>query len=191
MESVTVSSNGKLTASPTAIHDVLLLEPRVFGDRRGWFMESFNRETFAELGITHDFVQDNQSLSGRNVLRGLHYQLTQTQGKLVRVVAGEIFDVAVDIRRSSPTFGRWTAARLSSENKKMLWMPKGCAHGFLVLSDQAEVLYKATDYYAPESERTILWNDPDLKIHWPIQAEPILSSKDLSGESFKKAQLFP
>jgi dTDP-4-dehydrorhamnose 3,5-epimerase len=175
--------------TPLAIPDVLLLEPRVFGDARGFFFESYNRETFRRLtGLDADFVQDNHSRSARNVLRGLHYQLPpKAQGKLVRAIAGEIFDVAVDLRRQSPTFGRWVAATLSAENHKQLWIPPGFAHGFLVLSELAEFLYKTTDYYAPELERCILWNDPDIAISWPLDDAPILSAKDGTGMAFAAA----
>src|SRR5580693_9808247 len=157
---------------------LLILEPRVFGDERGFFLESYNERAMAEAGIREQFVQDNHSCSSRNVLRGLHYQVKQPQGKLVRVVEGEIIDVAVDLRRSSSTFGRWESVRLSGENKRMLWIPVGFAHGFCVLSEKAHVLYKATDFYAPEYERTLAWNDPDLKIKWELDAEPIVSAKD-------------
>ncbi len=190
MGPVTTSSQGKLTAISTPVEGVLILEPRVFGDARGWFMESYNESSFAEAGIRGHFVQDNHSLSSQNVLRGLHYQLQNTQGKLVRAVRGEIYDVAVDLRRSSPTFGRWTAAHLSADNKRMLWIPVGCAHGFLVISEQAEVLYKATDFYAPAAERTILWNDLELNIEWPLVGSPILSEKDQKGVAFSKAEVF-
>ena len=176
----------------TAIPEVLVIEPKVFGDDRGFFFESFNERTFAEkTGVSARFVQDNHSRSARNVLRGLHYQIQQPQGKLVRVTAGEIYDVAVDIRRSSPTFGKWAAVVLSASNRKMCWVPPGFAHGFLVTSDHAEVQYKTTDYYAPEHERCIIWNDPDLAIRWPIQGEPILSQKDRAGLPFKQAEVFP
>lgn len=191
MQVANVSSNGKVSAIQTSIHDVLILEPKVFGDSRGWFIESFNHESFSELGIAHDFVQDNHSMSGQNVLRGLHYQVENTQGKLVRALVGEIFDVAVDIRRGSPTFRKWTATRLSAENKRMMWVPPGCAHGFLVLSPQAEVFYKATNFYTPEAERTILWNDKTLNIDWPLQGEPVLSAKDRQGLPFADVPLFP
>lgn len=175
--------------TPLAIPDVLLLEPRVFGDARGFFFESYNRETFRrQTGLDVDFVQDNHSRSARNVLRGLHYQLPpKAQGKLVRAVAGEVFDVAVDLRGQSPTFGRWVAEVLSAENRKQLWIPPGFAHGFLVLSEHAEFLYKTTDYYAPELERCILWNDPDLAIAWPFDGVPIVSSKDGMGRAFAEA----
>ena len=177
---------------PTTIPEVLLLEPRVFGDERGFFFESFNAQTFAKLsGLEVSFVQDNHSRSVKNVLRGLHYQIRQPQGKLVRVVAGEVFDVAVDIRRSSPTFGQWFGARLSAENKRQMWVPEGFAHGFLVLSDSAEFLYKTTDTWAAEHERCIAWNDPALAIDWPLDGgEPLLSDKDRQGASFALAECF-
>ena len=181
-----------MKASPTAIPDVLLIEPAVFGDARGFFMESWNRRVFSGLaGREVDFVQDNHSASARGVLRGLHYQVREPQGKLVRVVAGEVFDVAVDLRRSSPTFGRWVGERLSAENRRMLWVPEGFAHGFLVLSERAEFLYKATAYYAPENERTLLWNDPALGIAWPLQGEPLLKPKDAAGSVLAKAETYP
>ena len=173
------------------IPDVLVIEPKVFGDDRGHFYESYNeREFVRRMGITACFVQDNHSRSARNVLRGLHYQVKQAQGKLVRVVAGEVFDVAVDLRKSSPTWGKWTGARLSAENKRMLWIPVGFAHGFVVLSDSADFLYKTTDYYAPEYERCIIWNDPDIGIEWPLE-EPILAAKDKVGRRLKDAEVFP
>jgi dTDP-4-dehydrorhamnose 3,5-epimerase len=175
----------------TAIPDVLLIEPRIFGDSRGFFYESWNRKAFASAGIPADFAQDNHSRSGRNVLRGLHYQIQQPQGKLVRVTLGEAFDVAVDIRRSSPTFGRWVGFTLSAENKRMLWIPVGFAHGFAVQSDVAEVQYKTTDYYAPEHERSIAWNDPDLAIEWPLSGEPVLSARDAAGTRLRDAEIFP
>ena len=177
---------------PTTIPDVLLLEPRVFGDDRGFFFESFNVKTFAKLsGLEVVFVQDNHSRSAKNVLRGLHYQIRQPQGKLVRVVAGEVFDVAVDIRRASPTFGQWFGALLSAENKRQMWVPEGFAHGFLVLSDNAEFLYKTTDTWAAEHERCIAWNDPDLGIAWPLDgATPLLSDKDRLGAAFASAEYF-
>jgi len=175
----------------TNLPDVLIIEPRVFGDARGFFYESFNQKVWQEkTGIKETFVQDNHSRSEKNVLRGLHYQIQQPQGKLVRVVRGAVFDVAVDIRKSSPTFGRWTGAELSEENKRQLWIPQGFAHGFLVLSDAAEFLYKTTDYWAPEYERTIAWNDPDLAVAWPLQTPPILSAKDAKGTLFKEAEYF-
>lgn len=177
--------------TPTAIPDVVILEPKVFGDERGFFLESFNARAFEEAtGLTRDFVQDNHSKSVRNVLRGLHYQIQQPQGKLVRVVQGEVFDVAVDVRRASPTFGHWVGVHLSAENKKQLWVPEGFAHGFVVLSDTAEFLYKTTDYYNPAFERAILWNDPDLNIQWPISGEPQLSGKDSAASRFRDAETF-
>lgn len=175
---------------PTDIPEVLIIEPKIFADARGFFFESFNKKAAQAAGIVEDFVQDNHSRSARNVLRGLHYQVTQPQGKLVRVVVGEIFDVAVDIRRRSRTFGRWVGMNLSAENKRMAWIPPGFAHGFLVLSECAEVLYKTTDYWAPQSERTIVWSDPDLGIAWPSQEQPQLSVKDQAGAAFKEAELF-
>jgi dTDP-4-dehydrorhamnose 3,5-epimerase len=174
----------------TAIPDVLIIEPRVFGDQRGFFFESYNRRVFEPLGITGEFVQDNHSRSAKNVLRGLHYQIRQPQGKLVRVVAGEVFDVAVDIRRSSPAFGRWVGERLSAESKRMMWIPAGFAHGFLVLSEFAEFLYKTTDYWAPEHERSLLWNDPDLAIAWPISGAPTLAAKDAAAARLIDAEVF-
>ena len=180
-----------MKALATEIPDVFLIEPQVFGDSRGFFFESYNQQSFSEkIGVDVNFVQDNHSRSGKNVLRGLHYQIEQAQGKLVRVVSGEIFDVAVDIRKSSPTFGQWVGYLLSAENKQQLWVPAGFAHGFLVVSEMAEVLYKATDYYAPQHERSILWNDPDLAIAWPLTAEPILSGKDQAGQPFKEAEVY-
>lgn len=170
---------------------MLVIEPKVFGDDRGFFFESFNARDFAEAtGIKCDFVQDNHSKSSRNVLRGLHYQIQQPQGKLVRVTQGEVWDVGVDLRRGSPTFGKWVGLVLSAENKKQAWIPKGFAHGFLVLSETAEFLYKTTDYYAPQHERTIVWNDPDLGIAWPIQGEPRLAAKDAAGMAWADADFF-
>jgi len=176
----------------TDIPGVLILEPKVFGDARGFFFESYNRRAFhAATGLDPDFVQDNHSRSSQGVLRGLHYQIEQPQGKLVRVTEGEVFDVAVDIRRSSPTFGRWTGARLSAENKRMMWVPQGFAHGFLVLSEFAEFLYKTTDYYAPEHEHCIRWDDPALAIDWPLAgAMPLLSKKDEVGAALANAETF-
>lgn len=175
----------------TSIPEVLVLEPHVFGDSRGFFLESYNRKAFAaETGLDPDFVQDNHSRSVRGVLRGLHYQIFQPQGKLVRVLAGEVFDVAVDLRRSSPTFGRWVGEYLSAENKKMMWIPEGFAHGFVVTSDYAEFLYKTTDYYAPDYERCIRWDDPVLEIEWPLADKPQLSSKDAHGLAFESAEVF-
>jgi dTDP-4-dehydrorhamnose 3,5-epimerase len=174
----------------TSLPGVLLLEPRVFGDARGFFMESYNKRTMAEAGITEDFVQDNHSRSSKGVLRGLHYQILQPQGKLVRVVAGEVYDVAVDMRRSSPHFGRWTGMRLSAENKLMAWIPPGFAHGFYVVSEYAEFFYKTTNYFAPEHDRCLLWNDPTLAIDWPLDGEPILSEKDRNGKLLGKAETY-
>lgn len=176
--------------TPSELPDVLIIQPRVFEDERGFFLESYQKERFAAAGIPFEFVQDNHSLSLRGVLRGLHYQIQQAQGKLIRVVSGEVFDVAVDIRRSSPTFGQWMGINLSAENKAMLWIPPGFAHGFYVLSEQAEVLYKATDYYAPQWERTILWNDPSLGIRWPEGPAPVVSAKDAAGLPLSQAELF-
>ena len=177
-----------------AIADVLLLEPSLFGDARGFFMETWNARTFEKLGINAQFVQDNHSRSSKNVLRGLHYQVRQPQGKLVRVTAGEIWDVAVDLRRSSKSFGRWAATRIDAESHRMLWVPAGFAHGFLVLSEQAEVQYKTTDYYAPEHERTLLWNDPALAIDWPLAGapavQPTVSDKDRRGMPLAGAETF-
>ena len=182
-----------MKVTPLAIPDVLLLEPKVFGDARGFFFESFNLERFAAAaGCRPDFVQDNHSRSSRGVLRGLHYQLPpRAQGKLVRVVEGEVFDVAVDIRRGSPTFGRWVGQHLSAENKRQMWIPAGFAHGFLVLSETAEFLYKTTDYYAPELERCIAWNDPAIGIVWPGDLTPNLSEKDRQGLALAEAEVFP
>lgn len=179
-----------IQAVPTSLAGVTVLEPRVFSDERGFFFESFNEEAFASVGIRDRFVQDNHSCSYRNVLRGLHYQVRQAQGKLVRVAEGEIVDVAVDLRRSSPTFGKWHAVRLSGENKRMLWIPVGFAHGFHVLSEKAHVLYKATDFYAPEHERTLAWDDPELAIDWQRVGEPILSPKDRRGTPLRDAEKF-
>jgi dTDP-4-dehydrorhamnose 3,5-epimerase len=175
---------------PTAIPDVLILEPKIFGDARGFFFESYNKRALASSGITAEFVQDNHSRSARHVLRGLHYQIRQPQGKLVRVLSGEVFDVAVDLRKHSPTFGKSVALTLSADNKRMLWIPPGFAHGFLVLSEYAEFLYKTTDYYAPEYERSIIWNDPAVGIEWPLDAEPVLSAKDRAGLSLREAEVF-
>jgi dTDP-4-dehydrorhamnose 3,5-epimerase len=176
---------------PTEIPDVLLIEPRVFGDERGFFFESFNEKTFQDkVGTDVRFVQDNHSCSAAHVLRGLHYQIQQAQGKLVRVTAGAIFDVAVDIRRSSPTFGQWVGYELSAENKRQLWIPAGFAHGFVSLVDRTEVLYKATDFYAPTYERCIRWDDPALAIAWPLTAEPVVSAKDQVGQPLQEAEVF-
>lgn len=178
-----------MKATPTRIPDVLVIEPKVFGDDRGFFFESFNLRAFHEAtGLNVDFVQDNHSKSAHNVLRGLHYQVEQPQGKLVRVTQGEVFDVAVDIRKGSPTYGQWVGEILSAENKKQLWIPAGLAHGFVVLSETAEFLYKTTDYYAPQHERCIAWNDPDLAIAWPIEGQPLLSAKDAAGIAFRQAE---
>lgn len=175
---------------PTEIPDVLVLEPKIFGDARGFFYESYNRRALAEAGIPDDFVQDNHSRSAKGVLRGLHYQIQHAQGKLVRVITGSVFDVAVDLRKSSPTFGRWVGMELSAENKRMAWIPKGFAHGFLVTSDNAEFLYKTTDYWAPQFERSVLWNDPALAIAWPLEGEPVLSAKDAAGLPLKQCEVF-
>ena len=179
-----------MKVQPTQIAGVLIVEPDVFGDDRGFFLESFNERAMREIGIDAHFVQDNHSRSQRNVLRGLHYQIHQPQGKLVRVVRGTVFDVAVDLRRGSPSFGKWVGAELSAENKRLIWLPPGMAHGFVALSDSADFLYKATDYYAPQFERTILWNDPDLGIAWPLAGEPVLSAKDAAGLPFREAEVF-
>jgi dTDP-4-dehydrorhamnose 3,5-epimerase len=174
----------------TNLPEVVLIEPRVFGDARGFFMESWNRDTFASLGIDVDFVQDNHSRSARGVLRGLHYQIRQPQGKLVRVVNGAVFDVAVDVRRSSPHFGEWTGHELSADNQRMMWVPPGFAHGFLVLSESADFLYKTSDYYSPENERCLLWNDPAVGVVWPLDDEPALSEKDRIGSLLSQAEVF-
>ncbi|WP_374520642.1 dTDP-4-dehydrorhamnose 3,5-epimerase [Undibacterium squillarum] len=177
--------------TPTSLPEVLVIEPQVFGDSRGFFYESFNARKFAELtGVQAEFVQDNHSKSGKNILRGLHYQIQQAQGKLVRVVSGEVFDVAVDIRKSSPNFGKWVGVNLSAENSRQLWIPPGFAHGFVVLSEQAEFLYKTTDYWAPEYERCLAWNDPEIGIDWPISETPLLSAKDQLGKSLSEAEVF-
>ncbi len=175
----------------TVISDVLIVEPTVFGDERGFFYESYNERKWKELtGLDTQFVQDNHSKSSQGVLRGIHYQIKHSQGKLVRVVAGEVFDVAVDLRKSSPTFGKWVGERLSAENKKMLWVPEGFGHGFLVLSETAEFLYRTTDFYAPEHERCIIWNDLELKIEWPVDGKPQLSEKDVNGSVFAEAEYY-
>lgn len=181
-----------MKAIPTNIPDVLILEPQVFHDARGYFMETYHKQKLAALGVVADFVQDNHSRSQQGTLRGLHYQLHHTQGKLVRVVQGEIFDVAVDLRRPSPTFGHWTGARLSADNKRQLWIPPGFAHGFYTLSETVDLIYKTTDYYTPEWERTLLWNDPPLGIDWPLIVDqpPILSPKDLQGRPLVQAEVF-
>ena len=177
---------------PTEIPDVLIIEPKIFGDERGFFYESYSHTKFMEAtGLDLEFVQDNHSRSARNVLRGLHYQIQQTQGKLVRVVKGEVLDVAVDIRKSSPTFGKWVSCILSGENKRQFWVPPQFAHGFIVLSESADFLYKTTDYYAPEHERCIVWDDPDLAIDWEITDSPIVSTKDKEGALLKEAEVFP
>jgi len=177
--------------SPTALPEVLILEPKVFGDERGFFFESYNQRDFAQTtGLQTAFVQDNHSRSARNVLRGLHYQVQQPQGKLVRVVQGEVYDVAVDVRKSSAHFGRWVGVHLSAENKRQLWIPAGFAHGFVVLSDTAEFLYKTTDYYAPAHERCIRWDDPAIGIRWPIAAPPLLAAKDAAGKLLAEAEVF-
>jgi dTDP-4-dehydrorhamnose 3,5-epimerase len=178
----------KLT--PTPIHGAVLIEPRVFADSRGFFLESFNERRLAEVGVTGPFVQDNHSRSEKNVLRGLHYQIGQPQGKLVRVVSGEVFDVAVDLRVGSPSFAKWFGVRLSEADHRMFWIPPGCAHGFLVLSERADFLYKATDYYAPEQERTLAWNDPELRIEWPLVGEPVVSAKDAAGRALREAEVY-
>ncbi|WP_460132221.1 dTDP-4-dehydrorhamnose 3,5-epimerase [Pseudomonas sp. S1_E04] len=176
----------------TELPGVLIIEPKVFGDERGFFYESYNARDFAQATGSHqDFVQDNHSRSQKGVLRGLHYQIEHAQGKLVRVTAGEVLDIAVDIRRSSPHFGKWASVRLSAENNRQLWIPPGFAHGFVVLSDYAEFLYKTTDYYTPSAERCIRWDDPDLAIDWQLTTAPTLSAKDQKGESLKEADLFP
>lgn len=180
-----------MKATPLAIPDVVLIEPKVSGDERGFFFESFNQTQFeAAVGKPVQFVQDNHSRSVKNVLRGLHYQIQHPQGKLVRVVQGEVFDVAVDIRKSSKTFGQWVGEILSAENKRQIWIPEGFAHGFVVLSETAEFLYKTTEYYAPAHERCILWNDPALQIEWPAGIQPILSTKDAQGKPFNEAEVF-
>lgn len=175
----------------TEIPDVLIIEPEVFGDARGFFFESFNARAFAAAtGLSPAFVQDNHSRSAKNVLRGLHYQIRQPQGKLVRVAAGEVFDVAVDLRKRSPTFGRWTGTVLSAENKRLLWIPEGFAHGFLVLSASADFLYKTTDYHAPAHERCVAWNDAAINIQWPLESSPILAAKDIGGKRLQDAEVF-
>jgi dTDP-4-dehydrorhamnose 3,5-epimerase len=180
-----------IKVTPTEIPDVLLVEPRVFGDERGFFYESYNRRELAAAGLEAEFVQDNHSRSARGVLRGLHYQIEHAQGKLVRVTAGEVFDVAVDMRKSSPCFGKWVGVALSADNKRSLWIPPGFAHGFLVVSDFAEFLYKTTDYWYPEFERTLLWSDPTLAITWPIEGLPTLAAKDAAGQPLALADVYP
>jgi len=179
-----------MRVSPTKISDVKVIEPDVFGDERGFFIETWQRKKFAEAGIDYDFVQDNHSRSVRGTLRGLHYQILQPQGKLVRVMAGEVYDVAVDIRRDSPTFGQWVGEYLSAENKRMFWIPPGFAHGFCVISDIADFLYKCTDYYSPDHERCIYWDDSSLAIDWPLSGEPIVSEKDRQGLPFAEAECY-
>lgn len=180
-----------MKVTPTRFPEVLLLEPRVFEDARGFFFESWNERDFERAGLAARFVQDNHTRSGRGVLRGLHYQIRQPQAKLVRVIAGEIYEVWVDIRRNSPFFARWDGVRLGAESRRMIWIPAGFAHGFLALSDVAEVLYKVTAFHAPEHERCILWNDPDLAIDWPLSGEPTLSAKDAAGSRLQDAEVFP
>lgn len=180
-----------MKAIPTSLPEVLILEPKVFGDERGFFYESFNQKKFAELtGFDGQFVQDNHSLSAKNVLRGLHYQIRQAQGKLVRVISGEVFDVAVDLRKGSPHFGRWTGVVLSAANKRQLWIPPGFAHGFVVTSDSAEFLYKTTDYWAPEHERCLRWDDPALAIDWPLSGAPVMAAKDMQGCTLAEAEVY-
>ena len=180
-----------MQSTPLALPGLILFQPRVFGDSRGFFFESYHQRQFEQaVGREVCFVQDNHSRSARNVLRGLHYQIDRPQGKLVRVIAGEVFDVAVDIRKSSPAFGRWSGHRLSAENKHQLWIPEGFAHGFVVLSEHAELVYKTTDYWSPENERCIAWNDPTLAIDWPLPGQPLLSAKDAQGSAFTNADLF-
>lgn len=176
----------------TPLQDAFILEPKLFGDQRGFFMETWNQHTFKELGLDLNFVQDNHSRSSQGILRGLHYQTQQTQGKLVRVTQGQVFDVAVDLRQSSPTFGQWTGVILSDENQRMFWVPEGFAHGFYVMSESADFIYKCTDFYAPEHEKSLLWNDPDLAIDWPLvnNQAPLLSDKDKVGKLFKDAEVF-
>jgi dTDP-4-dehydrorhamnose 3,5-epimerase len=189
-EMETPGATGSIKKVETSLAGVLLLEPRVFGDDRGFFLESYNERTFADIGIHDRFVQDNHSYSERNVIRGLHYQVGQPQGKLIRVITGEILDVALDLRRSSPTFGTWESFSLSGENKLMVWIPSGFAHGFRVASKTAHVLYKVTNFYAPDEERTIAWNDSQLKIDWKMAGDPIVSVKDQGGVAFSKALTF-
>jgi len=179
-----------MKVTPTNIPDVILFEPQVFGDDRGFFIETFRQSTFDNLGIDAKFVQDNHSSSSKGVLRGLHYQIQKPQGKLVRVIAGEVYDVAVDLRKSSPTFGQHVGVHLSADNKQIFWVPPGFAHGFLVLSDMAEFVYKCTEYYSPEYERSLIWNDPNLDIKWPIKEPPDMSKKDLAGQLLTEVELF-
>jgi dTDP-4-dehydrorhamnose 3,5-epimerase len=190
MAATSPNTTEPIKKTPTSLPDVFILEPRVFGDERGFFLESYNERVFSSIGISQRFVQDNHSYSAKNVLRGLHYQIQQQQGKLVRVGQGEILDVAVDLRRSSPSFGRWVAVRLSGENKRMIWVPSGFAHGFRVTSETAHVFYKTTDYYASQFERTLAWNDPNLKIDWELDGDPILSGKDQRGILLQDAETF-
>lgn len=180
-----------MKVTPTNLSEVMIIEPRVFGDDRGFFYESFNAKKFAELtGVETNFVQDNHSMSAKNVLRGMHYQIQQAQGKLVRVISGEVFDVAVDLRKSSPRFGQWTGVTLSAANQRQLWIPPGFAHGFVVTSDKAEFLYKTTDYWAPQHERCLQWNDPAIGIQWPLEDEPVMSAKDQIGKLLVDAEVF-
>ena len=180
-----------MKVTPTNLPEVMIIEPRVFGDDRGFFYESFNAKKFAELtGVETNFVQDNHSMSAKNVLRGMHYQIQQAQGKLVRVISGEVFEVAVDLRKSSPRFGQWTGVTLSAANQRQLWIPPGFAHGFVVTSDKAEFLYKTTDYWAPEHERCLQWNDPAIGIQWPLEDEPVMSAKDQIGKLLVEAEVF-
>ena len=174
----------------TSLPGVVMIEPKVFGDERGFFYESYNRKVMSALGIPDEFVQDNHSRSRKNVLRGLHYQIQQTQGKLVRAIVGSVWDVAVDLRQSSPTFGQWVGMELSADNRRMAWIPPGFAHGFVVTSDVAEFLYKTTDYWAPPHERTLLWNDPALGIDWPLDGEPVVAAKDIAGLPLSQCELF-
>ena len=190
MSTTTQIASTSLKVISTPLAGLFVLEPKVFGDARGFFLESYNQKTWAEVGIVERFVQDNHSLSGRGVLRGLHYQICHPQGKLIHVGAGEIFDVAVDLRRSSPTFGKWYGANLSGENHRQMWVPVGFAHGFSVLSENAHVLYKTTDFYTPECERTIAWDDPDLAVEWQLSGKPVISSKDERGTRFRDAATF-
>jgi len=180
-----------MQVTPTAIPDVKLIEPKVFGDARGFFFESYNRRSFSTAGLDAEFVQDNHSRSHRGVLRGLHYQIQHAQGKLVRVIAGAVFDVAVDLRRASPTFGEHVAIELSADNKRMLWIPPGFAHGFIVVSEDAEFVYKTTDYWYAEHERTLLWSDPALRIRWPLAGAPVITSRDAAGSPFAAAETYP
>jgi len=180
-----------MQVTPTAIPDIKVIEPKVFGDARGFFFESYNRRSFSTAGLDAEFVQDNHSRSHRGVLRGLHYQIEHAQGKLVRAIAGVVFDVAVDLRRGSPTFGEHVAIELSADNKRMLWIPPGFAHGFIVVSEAAEFAYKATDYWYPEHERTLLWNDPALRIRWPLAGEPVITPRDAAGSPLAAAATYP